>query len=93
MGDGNPHTLQDRITSCDMSAEEWYKNIYEGSPVLYRMINTDGIILDCNRAYVKVLSYLSKQELMALGAKDVLPKPYRLKDLGSMVGKFNPDIK
>ena len=34
-----------------------------------------------------------KQELMALGAKDVLPKPYRLKDLRSMVGKFNPDIK
>lgn len=34
-----------------------------------------------------------KQELMALGAKDVLPKPYRLKDLRSMVCKFNPDIK
>ena len=31
-----------------------------------------------------------KHELMALGAKDVLPKPYRLKDLRSMVGKFDP---
>lgn len=27
---------------------------------------------------------------MALGAKDVLPKPYRLKHIRSMVAKFDP---
>lgn len=72
MGDGNPDTLQDCITSCDMSTEEWYKNIYESSPVLYRTINTDGIILDCNRAYVKVLGYLNKQELIGTSIFDCI---------------------
>ena len=58
------------MTSCDTSAKEWYKNIYESSPVLYRTINTDGIILDCNRAYVKALGYSSKQELIGTSIFD-----------------------
>ena len=30
-----------------------YKNIYERSPVAQRTVNTSGIILECNQAYVK----------------------------------------
>jgi PAS domain S-box-containing protein len=30
-----------------------YKSIYEGSPVLQRSVNTAGIIIECNPAYVK----------------------------------------
>src|SRR2546428_14173978 len=32
-----------------------YKNLYEGSPVMQRTVNTDGIIIECNQAYVKIL--------------------------------------
>src|SRR5579872_29086 len=30
-----------------------YKNLYEGSPVMQRTVNTDGIIIECNQIYVK----------------------------------------
>jgi len=30
-----------------------YRNIYDGSPVLQRTVNTAGIILECNQVYVK----------------------------------------
>ena len=30
-----------------------YRNLYEGSPILQRTVNTAGIILECNQAYVK----------------------------------------
>jgi PAS domain S-box-containing protein len=30
-----------------------YKSIYDGSPVMQRTVNTSGIILECNPAYVK----------------------------------------
>jgi len=30
-----------------------YKVLYEGSPVMQRTVNTDGIIIECNQAYVK----------------------------------------
>jgi PAS domain S-box-containing protein len=40
-----------------------YKNLYEGSPILQRTVNTNGIILECNQAYVKYFGN-SKQELI-----------------------------
>jgi PAS domain S-box-containing protein len=40
-----------------------YKSIYEGSPVLQRTVNTSGIILECNPAYVKNFGY-SKEEVI-----------------------------
>ncbi|MEO9277645.1 MAG: PAS domain-containing sensor histidine kinase [Nitrososphaera sp.] len=40
-----------------------YKNIYEGSPVLQRTVNTNGIILECNQAYVKNFGY-SKDDVL-----------------------------
>lgn len=40
-----------------------YRNLYEGSPVLQRTVNTDGIILECNQAYVKNFGY-SKYDVL-----------------------------
>ncbi len=40
-----------------------YRNIYEGSPVLQRTVNTAGIILECNQAYVKNFGY-SKEDVL-----------------------------
>lgn len=40
-----------------------YRNIYEGSPVLLRTVDVNGIILECNTAYVKNFGY-SKNEVI-----------------------------
>ncbi len=40
-----------------------YETLYEESPVLYRTINSDGIIINCNKTYAKSLGY-SKDELI-----------------------------
>ncbi|MGI0020829.1 MAG: ATP-binding protein [Nitrososphaera sp.] len=73
MGNNNGQdveTLSGCISSCGMTAEGWYKNIYDNSPNLYRTINTDGIILDCNWAYVKTLGYSNKEELVGTSIFD-----------------------
>lgn len=43
--------------------ESGYRKLYEGSPVMFRTINGDGIILDCNQAYVIGLGYSNKNEI------------------------------
>ena len=40
-----------------------YKNMYEGLPILLRTVNTSGIILECNAAYVKNFGH-SKEEVI-----------------------------
>ena len=40
-----------------------YRNIYDNSPVLQRTVNTSGIILECNQAYVKNFGY-SKEDVL-----------------------------
>jgi len=40
-----------------------YETLYEESPVLYRTISLDGIIINCNKTYAKSLGY-SKDELI-----------------------------
>ena len=44
-------------------AELKYRTIYENSPEMYRTVNTDGILLDCNIKYAETLGY-SKNELI-----------------------------
>jgi len=44
-------------------SEQKYKDLYENSPDLYRTINTDGIILNCNESYAKSLGY-TKEEVI-----------------------------
>ncbi|HSB84558.1 MAG TPA: ATP-binding protein [Nitrosarchaeum sp.] len=43
--------------------EQRYRSLYEDSPELYRTINTEGIILDCNASYVNSLGY-TKEEII-----------------------------
>ena len=40
-----------------------YETLYEESPVLYRTIDRNGIIINCNKTYAKSLGY-SKDELI-----------------------------
>lgn len=47
----------DKSTRKIKAAEEKYRGLYEESPDLYRTINKDGIILDCNKSYAKTLGY------------------------------------
>ncbi|WP_162287755.1 two-component system sensor histidine kinase NtrB [Candidatus Nitrosotalea okcheonensis] len=42
---------------------EKYRNLYDNSPDLYRTINIDGIILDCNKTYASKLGY-SKEDII-----------------------------
>ena len=39
------------------NSEKKYRDLYENSPALYRTINTDGIIIDCNKSYAERLGY------------------------------------
>jgi len=41
-----------------------YRNLYEGAPDMYRTINTHGIVIDCNKAYVNDLGYSAKDEVI-----------------------------
>lgn len=50
-------------TSASNSDSIRYRNIYEGSPVLQRTVSTDGIILECNQAYVKNFGH-SKADIL-----------------------------
>lgn len=44
--------------------ESKYRKLYEGSPVMCRTINKDGIIIDCNQAYLNHLGYSTKDEVI-----------------------------
>lgn len=43
--------------------ERKYRNLYDGSPILFRTIDINGIILDCNVHYANSLGY-SKKEII-----------------------------
>ena len=40
-----------------------YRSLYEGSVDLYRTVNVDGVIIDCNRSYAESLGY-PKREIL-----------------------------
>jgi PAS domain S-box-containing protein len=46
------------------SLESRYTKLYEGSPDMYRTIDKDGFIIDCNRAYIDNLGYSKKGEVI-----------------------------
>ena len=52
-----------------LTLEHRYKLLYENSPVFFRTINREGIILDCNESYAKSLGY-SKSELIGTSIYD-----------------------
>ena len=53
-------------------SEQKFKALYENSPDLYRSINLDGIILECNSAYAKHLGY-EKSEIIGTSIFDYVP--------------------
>lgn len=54
--------------------EKKFRSLYDGSPDMYRTINTDGIILDCNEVYYKKLGYSSKKEVLGKSIFDEVTK-------------------
>ncbi len=44
--------------------ETKYRKLYEGSPDMYRTIDIDGFIIDCNQAYIDNLGYPTKKEVL-----------------------------
>ena len=54
--------------------ESKYRKLYDGSPVMLRTINTDGIIIDCNQAYVSNLGYSTKEEVLGHSIFEHTPK-------------------
>lgn len=57
------YEMESKITNSETDSIK-YRNIYEGSPVLQRTVNTSGIILECNQAYVKTFGH-SKQDVIS----------------------------
>ena len=53
-----------------------YQIFYDEMPDLLRTINTDGIILDCNKAYAESLGY-SKDEIIGKSVFDFVPEKSR----------------
>jgi len=49
--------------------EQRYRNLYEKSPVLFRTIDFEGHITDCNEAYSKALRY-TKAEVIGMSIYD-----------------------
>ncbi|GEM_PF-1468522 len=63
----------EKANQLHSAAEQKFRNLYEGSADLYRTINVDGIILDCNTSYAEHLGY-SKQELIGTSIFDTTAK-------------------
>ena len=66
------------------SSELKYKNLYDNAPDLYRTIDTDGRILDCNTAYATSLGY-TKYEIIGKSIFDHVSK----KDYDKLNDVFN----
>ncbi len=41
-----------------------YESLYENSPDLYRTVNYNGTIIDCNMTYIKKMGFTSKREVL-----------------------------
>ena len=41
-----------------------YRNLYDGSPDMFRTIDNEGVIIDCNQSYLKALGYADKSEVI-----------------------------
>lgn len=44
-----------------LEGERKYRSLYVNSPDMYRTINTEGIIIDCNNAYAENLGYTKRE--------------------------------
>lgn len=56
-------------------SEQWFRRLYETTQDGIMARNIEGNMIDCNRAYAKMLGY-SKKELKKLHVRQVLPKKW-----------------
>jgi PAS domain S-box-containing protein len=52
-----------KYTEILVSTKERYKNLYDNAPDLCRAVNTEGIVIDCNKSYAEHLGY-SKEKII-----------------------------
>jgi len=52
-----------KYTEILVSTKERYKNLYDNAPDLCRAVNTEGIVIDCNKSYAEHLGY-SREEII-----------------------------
>ena len=59
------HEQYDTKSPKSISSHELmkYKTLYEGSPVMQRTVTIDGIIIECNQAYVKTFGH-TKEDII-----------------------------
>ena len=58
-----------KLSELRLKTELKYKNLYDNSPDLYRSVNADQVIIDCNRSYVEHLGY-TKEEIIGRSVYD-----------------------
>lgn len=58
------------------SAEEKYRKLYEDAPEMYRTVNIDGYMIDCNKAYCKKLGY-EKDEIIGKSLYEFIPESHK----------------
>ena len=75
------------------SAEEKYRKLYEDAPEMYRTVNIEGDMIDCNKAYCKKLGY-EKDEIIGKSLYEFVPESHKetMKDIFS-VWKNSGDVR
>jgi PAS domain S-box-containing protein len=58
-----------QLSDIRLKTELKYRNLYDNAPDLYRSVNADGIIIDCNRSYAQHLGY-TKEEILGKSVFD-----------------------
>ena len=66
-------------------AEQNLRELYEKSPDLYRTINTDGVIINCNDTYAETLGF-TKDEVIGTSIFDHTPQEHMKKKRESFEG-------
>src|SRR5574337_609831 len=75
MLDSNQGQIKKQIDELEKSnmllvrTEHKYRDLYANSPDLFRTINLEGIVLDCNNSYCKYLGY-AKKEVIGMSVFD-----------------------
>lgn len=69
-------------------SEMKYRDLYESAPDMYHTINTEGIIVDCNRTEADILGY-SKEELIGNSILDFQTEESRKTGKKAMNKLFN----
>ena len=58
------------------TAEEKYRKLYEDAPEMYRTVDLEGTIIDCNKAYCKKLGFV-KEEIVGKSLFDFVPESHK----------------